>query len=130
MTGKIIFYNEDTQMGMIRAEDGKRYDFIAAEIRNAENAIMQGSEVDFILGEQDTPLDIYITAQMAVQMMNNTDHNLGTSMVPERQGMGTGSKVALTILAAMVGMAIIFIMIAYSMLSAVVDTAYKASGGH
>lgn len=58
MTGKILFYNAEAQTGVISAEDGKRYDFIGAEVMGGESSIVQGGEVDFDLNDEGIPLGI------------------------------------------------------------------------
>lgn len=60
MQGQILTYNTEAQTGIISAEDGKRYNFIGLEVRNAEAGIKQGTKVDFMLDDDGIPLEIYL----------------------------------------------------------------------
>lgn len=60
MTGKILHFDLEQRIGVISGNNGSRYSFVAAEVRNMTGVMPQGAEVDFVIDEDGNTLDIYI----------------------------------------------------------------------
>lgn len=51
MYGQITKFREEIGTGVIRAEDGRKYRFVSAEVMNGEQKLI-GHGVDFVLSER------------------------------------------------------------------------------
>lgn len=69
MTGKILAFDAETNIGTISGDDGKRYPF-AKENWKENHAPSRDCKVDFHTGEEDKAVDIYQVKDVAAE--NNT----------------------------------------------------------
>lgn len=80
MTGKILGFDIQTRTGVISGEDGNRYSFITAEIKNLKSDPKPGMDVDFTTDEHGNALDVYVVisnAQVEMQSTNQTQSLMG-----------------------------------------------------